>query len=75
MSKKVKWTDTHGIIIDGADQMILKGFAYSSMEIKPGFYIDIYNIHTDADCDEESMRCRHSNYINKVSSGKAVIFF
>ena len=75
MSKKVNWTDTHGIIIDGADQMIPKGFAYSSMEIKPGFYIDIYNIHTDADCDEESMRCRHSNYINKVSSGKAVIVF
>lgn len=61
--------------------MIPKEIAYSSMEIKPGFYIDIYNIHTDADCDEESMRCRHSNmaqladYINKVSSRKAVIVF
>ena len=81
MSTKVKWTDTHGIIIDGADQMIPKGFTYSALEIKPGFFIDIYNIHTDADCDEESMRCRRSNmaqladYINKVSAGKAVIVF
>ena len=81
MSTKEKWTDTHGIIIDGADQMIPKGFTYSSLEIKPGYFIDIYNIHTDADCDEESMRCRRSNmaqladYINKVSVGKAVIVF
>ena len=81
MSTKVKWTDTHGIIIDGADQMIPKGFTYSALEVKPGFFIDIYNIHTDADCDEESMRCRRSNmaqladYINKVSAGKAVIVF
>ena len=61
--------------------MIPKGFIYSSLEIKPGFFIDIYNIHTDADCDEESMRCRRSNmvqlaeYINNVSAGKAVIVF
>ena len=81
MSTKVKWKDTHGIIIDGADQMIPKGFTYSSMEIKPGYFIDIYNIHTDADCDEESMRCRRSNmaqlseYITKASAGKAVIIF
>ena len=81
MSTKIKWKDTHGIIIDGADQMIPKGFTYASMEIKPGFFIDIYNIHTDADCDEESMKCRRSNmaqlaeYINKVSAGKAVIVF
>ena len=81
MSTKEKWIDTHGIIIDGADQMIPKGFTYSSLEIEPGYFIDIYNIHTDADCDEESMRCRRSNmaqladYINKVSTGKAVIVF
>ena len=81
MSTKEKWKDTHGIIIDGADQMIPKGFTYSSLEIQPGYFIDIYNLHTDADCDEESMRCRRSNmaqlaeYINKVSAGKAVIVF
>lgn len=81
MSTNVKWKDTHGIIVDGADQMIPKGFCYSSIEIKPGYFIDIFNIHTDADCDEESMAARRSNmaqlaeYINKVSTGKAVIVF
>ena len=80
-SQNVQWKDTHGIIVDGADQMIPKGFCYSSIEIKSGFFIDIYNIHTDADCDEESLAARRSNmaqlaeYINKVSSGKAVIVF
>ena len=81
MSTNVKWVDTHGIIVDGADQMIPKGFCYSSIEIKPGFFIDIFNLHTDADTDEESMAARRSNmaqlaeYINKVSAGKAVIVF
>ena len=81
MSTKIKWKDTHGIIVDGADQMIPKGFTYSSMEIKPGFFIDIYNIHTDADCDEKSMAARRSNmaqlaeYITNASAGKAVLVF
>jgi len=81
MFTKVAWKDTHGIIYDGADQMIPKGFTYTSMEIKPGYFIDVYNIHTDADTDEESMAARRSNmaqladYINKVSSGKAVLVF
>ena len=78
-SKNEKWKDTHGVIVDGSDQMIPKGFCYSSIEIKSGFFIDIYNIHTDADTDEESMAARRSNmaqlteYINNVSAGKAVI--
>ena len=81
MSTKIAWKDTHGFITDGADQMIPKGFTYSSIEIKSGYFIDIYNIHTDADTDEQSMEARRSNmaqlseYINKVSSGKAVIVF
>jgi len=81
MFTKVAWKDTHGIIYDGADQMIPKGFTYTSMEIKSGYFIDVYNIHTDADTDEESMAARRSNmaqladYINKVSSGKAVLVF
>ena len=76
MSTNVKWDETHGIIVDGADQMIPKGFCYSSIEIKPGYFIDIFNIHTDADTDEKSMAARRSNmaqlakYINNVSTGK-----
>lgn len=79
--RRLKWKDTHGFIVDGADQMIPKGFTYNSVEIKPGFSIDIYNIHTDADTDEKSMACRRSNmaqlgeFIKNASAGKAVIVF
>ena len=81
MTSNEKWKDTHGFIEDGADEMIPKGFCYSSVEIKPGYFIDIYNIHTDADTDEQSMAARRSNmaqlseYINNNSAGKAVIVF
>jgi len=81
MTTKIAWKDTHGFITDGADQMIPKGFTYASMEIKPGYFIDIYNIHTDADTDEKSLAARRSNmaqlaeYINGKSAGKAVIVF
>ena len=79
--RRLKWKDTHGFIVDGADQMIPKGFTYNSVEIKPGFSIDIYNIHTDADTDEKSMAARRSNmaqlaeYITNASAGKAVLVF
>ncbi|OUM60347.1 hypothetical protein PIROE2DRAFT_46344, partial [Piromyces sp. E2] len=81
VSTRVAWKDTHGFITDGADQMIPKGFLYSSIEIKPGYFIDIYNLHTDADTDEGSLAARRSNmaqlaeYINNRSAGKAVIVF
>ena len=81
MSTNVKWEQTHGIIVDGADQMIPKGLYFSSIEIEPEFFIDKYIIHTDVDTDKESMTERSSNmaqlaeYINDVSSGKSVIVF
>ena len=81
MFTKVAWKDTHGVIVDGSDQMIPKGFTFTSMEIKSGYFIDIYNIHTDADIDKESMAARRSNmaqlaeYVKKTSAGKAVIIF
>ncbi len=81
MFTKVAWKDTHGVIVDGSDQTIPKRFTFTSMEIKSGYFIDIYNIHTDADIDEESMAARRSNmaqlaeYVKKTSAGKAVIIF
>ena len=59
--------------------MTPKGILYSSMEIAPGYYIDIYDIHTDAGTDPGSMAARESNLkqlaelILQKSSGKAVI--
>lgn len=73
------WEDRHGIITDGADQLTPKGILYSSMELQPGFFIDIYNLHADAGTDEGSMAARRSNMlqlgalIQERSVGKAVI--
>lgn len=73
------WEDRHGIINDGADQLTPKGILYSSMELQPGFFIDIYNLHADAGTDEGSMAARRSNMlqlgrlIRERSVGKAVI--
>ncbi|ORX53019.1 hypothetical protein BCR36DRAFT_582417 [Piromyces finnis] len=81
VTTRVAWKDTHGFITNGADQMIPKGFLYSSIEIEQGYFIDIYNLHTDADIDEGSLAARRSNmaqlaeYIKTRSAGKAVIVF
>ena len=76
---RIKWNDSYGIITNGADQMTPKGILYSSIEIADGYFIDVYDIHTDADTDDGSMAARESNlkqlaeYINNRSAGKAVI--
>lgn len=76
---RCKWNKTHGFITDGADQMTPKGILYSSMEIQPGYFIDIYDLHADADCDDESYAARQDNMrqlaslIEERSTGKAVI--
>lgn len=73
------WKDRYGLIDNGADQMTPKGILYSSVEIEPGYFIDIYNIHTDAGSDEGSYAARRSNMIqlaqliDQRSIGKAVI--
>ncbi|WP_243240343.1 jacalin-like lectin [Clostridium cibarium] len=76
---RYKWKDSYGVITHGADQMTPKGILYSSMEIEPGYFVDIYDIHADADTDEGSLKARRSNMeqlaslINERSTGKAVI--
>ena len=79
LATRYKWEDSHGFITDGADQMTPKGILYTSIEIEPGFFIDVYDIHTDADCDEASLAARRSNMnqlarlIQERSVGHAVI--
>ena len=76
---RVKWNDAHGFITDGADEMTPKGILFTSIEIEPGYIIDVYNIHTDADCDDASLAARRSNMnqlaamIQARSAGHAVI--
>lgn len=73
------WEESHGIIIDGADEMTPKGILCASLEIESGFFIDIYNLHADAGDDEKSLAARRSNMlqlgalIQERSVGRAVI--
>lgn len=78
---RVKWDDSYGFITNGADQMTPKGFLYSSIKLADGVFLDIYDLHTDADTDDGSMAARQSNleqlaeYIETRSDGRAVIVF
>lgn len=77
--KRVEWEDRYGLIENGADQLTPKGILYTAIEIAPGYFIDVYDIHTDADCDEDSLAARRSNMnqlaamIQEYSTGRAVI--
>lgn len=74
-----KWNKSHGFINDGADAMTPKGILYSSIQVGPGYFIDVYDIHTDAGDDEGSFEARRDNMnqlaalIKERSEGKAVI--
>ncbi|MGN0144236.1 MAG: jacalin-like lectin [Clostridium sp.] len=76
---RCRWNKSSGFINNGADTMTPKGILYSSLEIAPGYYIDIYDIHTDAGDDEGSYEARRDNMnqlaalIKERSQGKAVI--
>ena len=77
--RRYEWEDRHGFITDGADQLTPKGILFTSIEIADGYFIDVYDIHTDADCDEDSLAARRSNMIQLAeliqerSVGRAVI--
>lgn len=76
---RYKWNESSGLLDNGSDQLTPKGILYSSMELAPGYFVDIYNLHTDAGSDEASYNARRSNMlqlatlINQRSIGKAVI--
>ncbi len=79
LETRYEWEDRYGLINNGADQLTPKGIIYTSIEIEPGYFVDVYNLHTDADCDEKSLEARRSNMnqlaalINERSVGHAVI--
>jgi endonuclease/exonuclease/phosphatase family metal-dependent hydrolase len=78
---RVTWNDRYGIFDSGSDQLTPKGFTAKRMKLADGAYVDIYNLHADADIDAGSMAARASNirqlyaYINTYSVGNAVIVY
>ncbi len=65
----------------GSDELTPKGFMYNQVKIADGVYVDVYNLHADADTDPKSEAARRSNlnqlatYIEQYSQGHAVIVF
>jgi endonuclease/exonuclease/phosphatase family metal-dependent hydrolase len=75
------WTDRYGVFDCGSDELTPKGFMYNQVKLADGIYVDVYNLHADADTDANSEAARRSNlsqlasYIEQYSQGHAVIVF
>ena len=73
------WIDGYGILDSSADRLTPKGFLCASMEIADGVYIDVYDLHADADDGEGDIAARVSEfqqmlrYVNEYSKDHAVI--
>jgi hypothetical protein len=75
------WAKCNGIFQgkSGSDCLTPKGFTIATFEIKPGLFIDIYNLHGEAGDLEKDDRAREINFkqlinfIEEQSFGRAVI--
>lgn len=78
---RVKWNQAYGFFDYGNDELTPKGFTASRHKLADGVYVDVYNLHTDADVDPGSMAARADNirqlyaYIGQYSDGNAVIVY
>ena len=43
------WDETYGVLDSCGDQLTPKGFLCASIEIADGVYVDVYDLHADAD--------------------------
>lgn len=80
-TQRVTWNKRYGIFDSGSDELTPKGFTYSQVKLADGAYVDVYNLHADADIDPQSSAARRDNlsqlasYIEDNSQGHAVIVF
>ncbi|HVH07832.1 MAG TPA: PEP-CTERM sorting domain-containing protein [Myxococcota bacterium] len=58
---RVTWNDCFGVLTNGSDCIAPKGFSYERHEVAPGVFLDVYNLHTDADGAPEDLAARASN--------------
>lgn len=72
--ERVKWADTNGV-----DTLTPKGFTLARTRLESGVYVDVYNLHTQAQVEEADLSARRKNiiqmlgYIESNSAGNAVI--
>lgn len=71
---RIKWDDCCGV-----DCLTPKGFTMARTRLCEGVYVDIYNLHAQAQTDDEDLAARRANivqlaaYIEANSAGNAVI--
>ena len=59
------WDETYGVLDSCGDELTPKGFMCASMEIADGVYVDVYDLHADADWGvdyERDLAARLSEY-------------
>ena len=71
---RVQWEDCANV-----DCLTPKGFTLARMQLQDGVFVDIYNLHTQAQTEENDLAARRANvlqltdYIETHSAGNAVI--
>ena len=71
---RVSWDNCNGV-----DCLTPKGFTLTQVQLSEGVYVDVYNLHTQAQVAEADLSARRANilqlvdYINQHSSDNAVI--
>jgi len=76
---RIKWNDCYGVFDSGTDCLTPKGFHMSRHFLNGGAIVDVYNLHTDAGSDSNSLVARAKNtlqllaFIEANSKGHAVI--
>ena len=77
---RVKWNVEFGSLSGSMDALSNKGFIYALMELEPGVYVNVINVHMDAGYDVLSIKARANNfqqlasYINEnLNDGRALI--
>ena len=78
--QRVKWNMEYGSLSGSMDAISNKGFIYALMELKPGVYVNVINVHMDAGYDVLSIKARANNFKqlaafinNNLNDGRALI--
>ncbi|MFD5338436.1 jacalin-like lectin [Streptomyces hawaiiensis] len=72
--QRMKWNDC-----TGTNCLTPKGFTLARVRLAEGTYVDLYNVHTNADATDDALAARRANveqlsdFIRANSSGNAVI--
>jgi len=72
--ERVKWNDC-----TGTNCLTPKGFSLARVRLAEGVFLDLYNVHTNADSTDDALAARRANvdqlsdFIQANSSGNAVI--